>query len=117
MKCYLKCLKKNVSKMSEKIVGFNVQMIVHVCECETLCVFMLTNLAFVSVSFQRMTRNHDVCDAMRGFVSRVTRNLWMLARWVMALCVMSACGAASSGLQHFLGAECCRPSVINTSFS
>ena len=30
------------------------------------------------------------CDAMRGFVSRVTRNLWMLARRVMALCVMSA---------------------------
>ena len=42
-----------------------------------------------------MTRNHDVCDAvqcdaMRGFVSRVTRNLWMLVRRVMALCVMSA---------------------------
>ena len=30
------------------------------------------------------------CDEMRGFVSRVTRNLWMLVRRVMALCVTSA---------------------------
>ena len=53
MKCYLKCLKKNVSKMSERIVALNVQMIVHVRECETLCVFMLTNLAFVSARFSK----------------------------------------------------------------
>ena len=39
--------------MSERIVPLNVQMIVHVRECETLCVFMLMNLAFVSAKFSK----------------------------------------------------------------
>ena len=48
-----KMFEKNVNKMSERIVAPNVQMIVHVRECETLCVFMLTNLAFVSARFSK----------------------------------------------------------------
>ena len=39
--------------MSERIVALNVQMSVHVRECETLCVFMLTNLAFLSARFTK----------------------------------------------------------------